>query len=190
VRGPHFFGADGFDKFIEVLFLRGSSTLVFESYCSFGTGCLAGNGGQSETYFNMSDGKGSTVRPLGFFQQKYQDDVSHSLSVIARSDTWGFFDPTQTNLIFSIGAAHGAQTASVILNGRFVPTSPDGVRGDWLFQDGQSLIRSDAVGVAVAPNSSAKIGAAGSCTSTMTSVMSCSSSPSHSCSANGIEVVP
>lgn len=135
----------------------GASSLVFESYCSYGTGCLGGGGGQSETYFNMNDGKGSAVRPLGFFQAKAQG-ASHFLSAIARADTWGFFDATQTNLIFSIGAAHDAQNASVVLNGVMVATSPDGGHGNWLFQDGQSLIRSDVVGVAVAPNSSVVIG--------------------------------
>lgn len=136
----------------------GFSTLVFESYCSFGTGCLGGNGGQSETYFNMSDGKGSVIRPLGFFQSKFQDDTSHNISAIARADQWSFFDPDQTNLLFSIISAHGAQTASAVLNGRFTVASPDGANGNWLFQDGQSLIRSAPNGVAVAPNSGVAIG--------------------------------
>lgn len=136
----------------------GSSSLVFESYCSYGTGCLGGGGGQSETYFNMNDGKGSAVRPLGFFQAKSQGSVLHYLSAIARADTWGFFDATQTNLIFSIGAAHGAQDASVVLNGLLVPASPTGPYGHWLYQDGQSLIHSAPSGVAVAPNSGILIG--------------------------------
>lgn len=145
----------------------GFSSLVFESYCSFGTGCLGGDGGQSETYFNMSDGKGSVIRPLGFFQHKFQNDVNHDLSVIARADTWGFFDADQTKLIMSVTAAHGVQDAQVTLNGLLVGNAPGGVNTDWLYQNGQSLIRSDVVGVAVAPTASVLLGGTGETTVTV-----------------------
>jgi hypothetical protein len=139
----------------------GKSTLVFESYCSFGTGCLAGNGGQSETYFDMSDGKGSEVRPLGFFQGKFQDDTSHYLSAIARADTWSFFNADQTTQLFAISA-----TSGLALNTSFNVTLAS-ADGDWLYQHGHSLIRSDAGGVAVGPNDSLLLGATGEHTVTV-----------------------
>lgn len=81
----------------------GSSQLSFESYCSFGTGCLGGGGGQSETYFAMDDGNGHSVRPLGFFQHKLQDlEAPGYLHVIARANLWQFFDADQTAPIMAI----------------------------------------------------------------------------------------
>ncbi len=81
----------------------GSSQLSFEDYCSFGTGCLAGDGGQSETYFAMDDGRvGGDVRPLGFFQRKFQSADLHYLYTIARADSWTFWDRAFNYNIFSI----------------------------------------------------------------------------------------
>jgi len=116
----------------------GSSQLTFESYCSFGTGCLGGGGGQSETYFAMDDGNGHAVRPLGFFQGKFMDpDHAGYLSVIARANLWSFFDDQQTYSILTISDNAGDGEINTQLS---TVSAAGGFTGTWLTLSGNNAI--------------------------------------------------
>lgn len=132
----------------------GSNGLSFESYCSLGTGCLAGAGGQSETYFSMDDGKGNPgVRPLGFFQRKNDNNTPY-IYTIARSDLYSWFNaPASGTPMLTLSPTNA------VIN---VPLSTS-LAGSWLTQQGVSLIEkgSDVGGVAVAPSSGVDLGNAG-----------------------------
>jgi len=128
----------------------GSNGLSFESYCSLGTGCLTGAGGQSETYFQMEDGHGNGVRPFGMFQRK-NDNGDPYLYMISRGDAWSYWDDGFQTPIWEMSPASIVSHLPI--------TFPQ--TGDALVQEGSALIGTYSDIVTVSADGGVTLGSTG-----------------------------